>query len=411
MCSTYECEGERKCIPLNSVCDSVQDCASNTDEVMCTSWRALDRGSTFCVPLEHMTNYTGSTYLDCRRRAVINTTSVFALIGTKCVVYSSTISTAILESPSDYVCDVEGAIGHVRLPPGATFSLCTSSTQCFGNGIASSNSSTGACSCTCVGGYIGPTCTERLSLANIQTIIVALQTPLNMSLRVNLATLGDVLALNYTTVTVTCDIVLPSPLYTTAETIHAECTVASDTEDPAAVYVHQRRLLEPASWSAATAILTARGAPGIQYVTARTTMQPILPIIDCSGTSCTSTRPYNAIRLISLAATALESATLAVTDVSSTSTSASRVGAQHRALSCTPASTNVGGGCVLSACDLDLSGTANTNINVSATTFASPSPITGTCTAVGVSLQTHGIYGNIPTLTNDTVLNLSLIHI
>eukprot|EP00656_Telonema_subtile_P025084 TRINITY_DN27209_c0_g1_i2.p1 TRINITY_DN27209_c0_g1~~TRINITY_DN27209_c0_g1_i2.p1 ORF type:complete len:168 (+),score=32.38 TRINITY_DN27209_c0_g1_i2:93-596(+) len=126
-CSTYECAGERKCLPYSSVCDSVQDCLSNADEEWCNPWRALDAGSAFCVATEFMTNYTDQTYADCRRLAAIATSSVFALIGTKCVVYSASISATILASPNDYVCDVEGATAHVRLPAGATFSLCTSS--------------------------------------------------------------------------------------------------------------------------------------------------------------------------------------------------------------------------------------------------------------------------------------------
>eukprot|EP00658_Telonema_sp_P-2_P000444 TRINITY_DN10171_c0_g2_i3.p1 TRINITY_DN10171_c0_g2~~TRINITY_DN10171_c0_g2_i3.p1 ORF type:complete len:138 (+),score=20.36 TRINITY_DN10171_c0_g2_i3:1040-1453(+) len=137
-------------------------------------------------------------------------------------------------------------------------------------------------------------------------MIVALMTTPNISIQVNLATLGEVLALNSTTVTVTCDSLLPSPLSPTE--VYAECTVSSKAGIPSDEYLHQRKLLSPAIWPIATTSLVTASVPGILYITARTTMQPVLPISSCTGgsSSCTTARSYAGLRIVSVAATPLQ---------------------------------------------------------------------------------------------------------
>jgi hypothetical protein len=230
-------------------------------------------------------------------------------------------------------------------------------------------------------------------------MIVALKIPYNMSIRVNLATLGEVLALNSTLVKVTCATILPSP-FSTAE-VYAECSVTTLTGVPVNEYIHQRKLLSPAIWPIASATLASSLVPGILYITARTSMQPVLPISSCSGGSCTPSRAYRGLRVVSLAPTGMQSVTLSI----STTASSSALRSERKMMSCVAASTSVGGGCVSSSCDLEIGGPASSTVTVTDASFEASDITTGTCVSTGISIQSHELYGDIATTTNETVVN------
>eukprot|EP00658_Telonema_sp_P-2_P018680 TRINITY_DN17320_c0_g1_i1.p1 TRINITY_DN17320_c0_g1~~TRINITY_DN17320_c0_g1_i1.p1 ORF type:complete len:899 (+),score=77.84 TRINITY_DN17320_c0_g1_i1:563-3259(+) len=342
----------------------------------------------------------------------------------RCIIYSPSITNAIFAAPSTTICSNTSSLTYVQLLGEVTdYTRCTASIHCGGQGVIGNvNPKDGdVCECLCSAGFKGTTCSEQLKLETIELIVVALKmAPSEAINSIILSQLAAALQLGQRRIAVKCTTVLPSSQ--SATTVLVECAVQSIAGLAPEARSHMIVLLKEASLIQINSALTIAQHPLVIFVTTTGSMTPLLTLTNCTdgGTTCITTSDAVRIRVQVRNSTSATSITLDILDgyrldnstsPSPTSTtptlssSNSRVAAPiRRQQTCTPASQQGSGGCIVSTCEFAVSVNSGTTVRIADVVFEDRKPLSGTCSDPSYQIDEGSEIGNVQTYTTDEVV-------